>query len=244
MSEPPSQSPGAPKNGPPNRSPGAARNGPASRVLRVGLTGNIAAGKSTVAGWLEEAGCFVVELDAIGHRCLEPGEPAHADVVAEFGSEMLRADGTVDRAALAEVVFENERARRRLEEILHPRIRAAAEERIETWARGAGSGIAVTVAALLFETGSAADYDRMVVVVAPDGERLRRLVDRGLDESSARRRMRAQMDQEEKARRADYVIDNGGSLEETREKVERLVESLRADLKEMRPAGHGRPPAC
>ena len=202
----------------------------ASVVLRVGLTGNIAAGKSTVAGCLAELGCFVIDLDEVAHECLRPSEPTHAEVVVAFGEEILDGSGGIDRQSLGRIVFADEAARERLEGILHPAIRDREQRAIERWAEDTGGGIAVTEAALLFETGGAARYDRMVVVTAPPESRLQRLVDSGLEAAAARERMAAQMDQQQKAALADYVVDNSGSIDTTRAATERLLELLKADL--------------
>jgi len=199
-------------------------------VLRVGLTGNIAAGKSMVAGWLDELGCHVLDADALGHACMAPGEPARAEIVEAFGDGILDEDGAVDRARLGRLVFADADARRRLESILHPRIRRREQELLARWARTVSRGVAVTEATLIFESGGDDRYDRMVVVVAPDDVRMERLRDRGMDRDEASRRMAAQMDQAEKARRADYVVVNDGTPDDARSQVEELWERLDADL--------------
>jgi len=199
-------------------------------VLRVGLTGNIAAGKSTVAGWLAELGCAVIDLDALGHHCLARDTSTYEQVVELFGEAILDGDGTIDRRALAAIVFANAEARRGLEAILHPAIRALEEHRVAEMIATSGSAIVVSEAALLYETGAATRYDRMVVVTAPDDVRRARLRDKGMDQDDATRRMRAQMAQEKKAALADYVIDNGGSLEATHQATRALAGMLRRDL--------------
>lgn len=199
-------------------------------LLRVGLTGNIAAGKSTVASWLAELGCVVVDLDALGHDCLRFGSPTFRRVVTTFGEAILTAGGEVDRGALAKIVFGSATERRRLESILHPAIRDAEERHVAEIAAARGSSVVVSEAALLYETGGHERYDRMVVVTASDDERRRRLARRGLDKKSAAARMAAQMDQARKAALADYVIDNDGPLEQTRAATRRLAGLLRRDL--------------
>lgn len=199
-------------------------------ILRVGLTGNIAAGKSTAAGWLRELGCHVLDLDAIGHRCLEAGTATHRKVVLTFGEAILTANGDIDRRALGTIVFSDDAARRRLEEVLHPAIREREQERIDEILAAAESAIVVSEAALLYETGAAERYHRMVVVVAPDELRRQRLEAKGLSEIDVSRRMAAQMNQERKAELADYVIDNGGTLEATHASVRVLGERLQQDL--------------
>ncbi|MGD8330720.1 MAG: dephospho-CoA kinase [Acidobacteriota bacterium] len=201
-----------------------------SNVLRVGLTGNIAAGKSTVAGWLEEVGCTVIDLDALGHGCLARDTPTYERVVELFGEAILDADGSVDRRALAAIVFGNAAARQDLEAILHPAIRALEERRVEEIVAASGSSIVVSEAALLYETGGAGRYHRMVVVTAPDDVRRARLHEKGMDQDEVTRRMRAQMAQEKKAALADYVIENGGSLEAAHQATRSLAGMLRRDL--------------
>ncbi len=208
----------------------------AAAVLRVGLTGNIAAGKSTVSAYMKELGCRIVDLDTVAHACMLPGEPSHRAIVDAFGEEFLRPDGTIDRAKLGELVFADDEARTRLEEILHPAVRNRERELLERMATSAESGIFVAEAALLYETGGAERYDRMVVVTAPDELRLQRLVARGLSSGEARRRMSTQMDQDVKAEMADYVIANGGSISQAREKAREVVGLLWDDL-ERRKAG-------
>lgn len=203
---------------------------PDDRVLRVGLTGNIGAGKSTVAGMLASHGCRVIDADRLGHRLLSAGSPVVDDVVAAFGEEVLAPEGAVDRSALAALVFADAAARRRLEAILHPAIRA--EEEREA-AEDSGNGIVITEAALLVETGSHARYDRLVVVTAPESVRLERLAGRGMDRVDARERMAAQMTEAEKVSRADYVVDNGGTRASTREQVESLFRRLSEDLRSL-----------
>lgn len=206
------------------------------KILRVGLTGNIAAGKSTVASWLEGFGCHVLDLDALGHECLLPGTSGHDAVVQAFGEGVLGADGSIDRRALGAVVFADRDARRRLEAILHPAIRELEQRRIDAIAAAHDAAIVVSEAALLYETGAFERYDRMVVVTAPDEVRRERLRDRGLSANDVARRMASQMPWQRKAELADYVVDNGGERERTRGITHRLAELLRRDL-EKRAAG-------
>ena len=127
---------------------------PARRpILRVGLTGNIAAGKSTVSAWLAELGCYIVNADELGHSGLEPGRSAHAEVIREFGPGVLVDGGSIDRRLLGQIVFADDAARERLEEILHPYIRQRETELIARWAGGVNAGIAVTEAAGSSDSG-------------------------------------------------------------------------------------------
>lgn len=201
----------------------------AARVLRVGLTGNIAAGKSTVGAMLEEAGCLVVDLDKLGHELIaDPDSPAVARIRERFGVEILDPAGAVDRAALAQRIFSDPGERAALEAILHPRIREPEEERVAAWR--VARGIAVTEAALLVETGARARYHRLVVVAAAESVRLDRLAAKGMDRIAAQQRVAAQMPEEAKVAKADYVIDNGGDRRETLARVRQLLLSLRRDL--------------
>jgi len=201
-----------------------------SSILRVGLTGNIAAGKSTVGGWMVDFGCHVLDADELSHQCLEPGEPTYDRVVEAFGATVLRDDGAVDRGALGARVFGDDAARKRLEEILHPAIRNKEQHHVDQIEQASAPAVVVTEATLLYETGSAGRYQRMVVVTAPTDVRLDRLEERGLSADEARQRMAAQMDEAEKSARADYVIDNGGSFDAGREATRIVCERLQLDL--------------
>jgi dephospho-CoA kinase len=200
-------------------------------VLRVGLTGNIGAGKSTVGEMLQERGCRVIDADRLGHLLLEAGSPVLRRVVEVFGDQILGPGGGADRGVLAEVVFSDPDARRRLETILHPAIRQLEEQEATD---DPGLGIIVTEASLLVETGGHHRYHRLVVVTAPEGLRLQRLAARGLNAEQARRRTAAQMPEAEKARYADYLIDNAGTRDQTREQVVRLHAKLTDDLAALR----------
>ncbi|MFQ5744256.1 MAG: dephospho-CoA kinase [Acidobacteriota bacterium] len=210
---------------------------PPSTILRVGLTGNIAAGKSTVSCWLAELGCHLIDADELGHRCMEPGQPAHDEVIRTFGEKIVTPGGDIDRRHLGRLVFSDDAARARLEAILHPCIRHLEEEEAARWRDAVETGIVVTEAALLYEAGSAKRYHRVVVVVAPDELRLARLEAEGLTPEEARQRLQAQMDQQRKADAADYVIDNAGELAATRAQVETLSEKLHQDLAALQ-SGH------
>jgi len=203
-------------------------------VLRVGLTGNIGAGKSTVARMLADHGARVIDADRLGHRLLVAGSPVLGAIVEVFGSAVLDDAGNVDRGLLAERVFADAGARARLEAILHPEIRA-----LEEAAAGLppAAEIVVTEASLLVETGSHDRYDRLVVVTAPETIRLDRLESRGLPRAAARRRMDAQLPESEKTRVADYVIDNSGSVAETAAQVRSLFERLCIDASAIRRDG-------
>jgi dephospho-CoA kinase len=180
-------------------------------MLRIGLTGNIAAGKSSVAGVWRSLGATVVDADELARRAVEPGTPGLALIVEAWGPAVLDADGELDRAALRRIVFEDPEARARLEEIVHPAVYALREEE-NRLAAGRGERLVVADIPLLFEVGMADEFDVVVLVDAPEEERLRRLVeDRGLDPEEAVRMIDAQMPAELKRARADLVIENAGS---------------------------------
>ena len=197
-------------------------------MLRVGLTGGIACGKSHVLRRLAERGCHTLDLDALARDVTAPGSPALAEIGAAFGSGVLRRDGVLDRAALATLVFADPAARARLNAIVHPRVRAA-EARWAAGVRGREEAVLVTDAALLVEAGAHLRFDRLVVVHCAPALQLSRLRARdGLDEQSARARIEAQMDAAEKRAFAHYEVDTSGSVEDTERAADALAEELRS----------------
>jgi len=191
---------------------------------RVGLTGGVASGKSTVAALLRELGAVVVDADVLAREVVEPGTPGLAAVVEEFGQTVLTADGHLDRAALGSVVFGDEASRRRLEAILHPLIRARAAEIEEEAAPGT---LVVHDIPLLVETGQADRFDAVVVVDVPVETQVERMVrDRGWSAEDARSRVAAQADREERRAVATHVIDNTGTHDDLRERVTKVVGEL------------------
>ncbi|MBW3571079.1 MAG: dephospho-CoA kinase [Gemmatimonadetes bacterium] len=181
-------------------------------MLKVGLTGNIAAGKSTVAEVWRSMGAHVVDADELARRAVEPGTAAHAAIAREWGTWVLEEGGALDRAALRKIVFADPEARARLEAIVHPAV-AALRDQAYREARARGEQLVVADIPLLFEVGMADEFDVVVLVDAPEEERLKRIVaDRGLNEDEARRMIAAQMPSELKRARADVVIPNGGTL--------------------------------
>lgn len=180
-------------------------------MLKVGLTGNIAAGKSSVAETWRSLGATIVDADELARLAVEPGTPAHAAIAAEWGTWVLEDGGALDRAALRQIVFADPEARARLEGIVHPAVAALRDARYED-ARVRGEALVVADIPLLFEVGMVDDFDVVVLVDAPEPVRLRRLVeDRGLDADEARRMIAAQMPSELKRARADVVIENAGT---------------------------------
>ncbi|HET9760110.1 MAG TPA: dephospho-CoA kinase [Nocardioidaceae bacterium] len=192
--------------------------------MRVGLTGGVASGKSTVAALLRELGAVVVDSDVLAREVVEPGTPGLAAVVEAFGPEVLTADGRLDRPALGAVVFGDEPARRRLEGILHPLIRARAAE-LEA-AAPAGT-VVVHDIPLLVETGQADRFDAVVVVDVPVETQVARMVrDRGMSREDALARVKAQASREERLAVATHVVENTGTREDLRDRVTEVLEEL------------------
>jgi dephospho-CoA kinase len=196
-------------------------------MLKVGLTGSIAVGKSTVTAMLAELGAVCFDADAIARAVVEPGTPGLAAVVAEFGPGVLAADGSLDRAALGAIVFADPVRRARLEEILHPPI-IAEQDRLVAEAMGRDPCAVVVVdAALMIESGGYRRFDALVVVHCDPEVQVERLMRRsGLAREEALARIAAQMPQAEKLRYADYAIDTSGTLEDTRRNTEAVWAKL------------------
>ncbi|HSB40836.1 MAG TPA: dephospho-CoA kinase [Methylomirabilota bacterium] len=202
------------------------------RFLLVGLTGGIATGKSTVTAMLAGPRVRVVDADALAREVVEPGTPAHAEIVAEFGREVLQPDGRLDRARLAEIVFPDPARRKRLEAITHPAIRARFEQMMADLERQGFDGILIWDAALLVESGGHQKMDKVVVVTTDPDTQLRRLMARdGSTAEAARARTSSQMPLEVKARAGDYVIDNSGPCAATEARVREVYRALLEDLR-------------
>ncbi len=193
-------------------------------ALRVGLTGGIASGKSTVGAMLAEMGCVVTDADALVADLYRPGEPGAQAVADLFGPRMLRADGSVDKEALGPAVFADPPSRKRLEQAIHPLVGQRYLEILESAGDGA---VVVFEVPLLAETGGRGRYDAVVTVEAPAGLRLDRAVERGLDRDQAAARMEAQARSEDRRAAADYVIENSGGLAELRAQVEAVYSALK-----------------
>ncbi len=197
-------------------------------MIHVGLTGNIASGKSTVAARLAAHGAVVLDADAYARDAVAPGSPGLAAVARRFGPAVLRPDGALDRAALGALVFRDASARADLEAIIHPEVarRRAADLAA---ARARGAAVVVSDVPLLFEAGLEDAFDLIVLVDAPEEERLRRLtVNRGIAADEARAMIAAQSDPAAKRARADIVIDNSGTADALARRVDALWTELSA----------------
>jgi dephospho-CoA kinase len=193
-------------------------------MLRFGLTGGIGSGKSTVSTMLRERGVPVLDADVLAHQLLEPGQEAYEEAVRDFGKQILRPDGTIDRAKLGALVFADAIKRARLNRMMHPRIRAIAEKWFVSLEQAGGFNFALEDAALIIEAGARKNFDRIVVCWCRPEQQLERLLARGLSSEDAERRIAAQMPIDEKRRLADDVIDCSGAVEETRRQVDQMIE--------------------
>jgi dephospho-CoA kinase len=205
-------------------------------MLRVGLTGGLGSGKSTVAAIFEQLGAAVISADQLGRQLMQPGEPVYAAIVQRFGPGVVRSDGSLDRKALANLAFQHNQAGE-LNHIVHPAVIHAEEE----WMRGVFAAdparVAIVESALIFEVekwgtapGWMQRFDKLILVTVPDEVKVGRFVERmrGSDgaEADARARIAAQIPDQEKAARCDYVIDNTGSIEQTQKVVEGIYRNL------------------
>lgn len=193
-------------------------------IMRVGLTGGVASGKSTVSAMLTELGAVVIDADVLAREVVARGTEGLAEVVAAFGPGVLTPDGELDRAAMGALVFADEAHRRRLEAIIHPRVRARAAELEQA---APDHAVVVHDIPLLAETGQAGDFDAVVVVDVPVTTQLDRMVSlRGMTPEAAQARVAAQASREERAGVATYLIENTGSVEDLRRTVAGVFESL------------------
>jgi dephospho-CoA kinase len=196
-------------------------------MLRLGLTGGIASGKSAVAAMLRELGFSVLDADSLAHKLIEPGQPAYDDVLREFGPSIAGAGGRIDRAKLSAIVFADRAKLDRLNAIVHPRVAEVIFSQFELWHRAGVRDAAFVEAALLIEAGIHEKLDGVVVAWCEPEQQFERLLARGLREHEARRRVAAQLPVEEKLRHATEKIDCSESLEETRLQVTALAVKLR-----------------
>jgi dephospho-CoA kinase len=196
-------------------------------MLRIGLTGGIASGKSAVSAMLREMGFFVLDADALAHKLIEPGQPAHDEVLAEFGSSLADGNGRIDRVKLAAIVFADRARLERLNAIVHPRVEQALFRQFGEWERNGVRDAAFVEAALIVEAGIHKKLDALVVAWCTPDQQLERLMARGMSEADARRRIGSQLTLEEKLRHATYSIDCSQSIDETRQQVTALASRLR-----------------
>ena len=189
-------------------------------MLKVGLTGSIAVGKSFVVSVLRDLGCATFDADKIAHIVMEPGRDAFDDIVREFGSGVLGEDGSIDRARLGAIVFADSERRSRLNEIVHPRVILEQNRLLAVVEQANPNGIVIVDAALMIESGGYKRFDKLIVVFCSRETQLERLMKRNnIGRGEAELRVAAQMPSEEKRRYADYEIDTSGTQEETRARV-------------------------
>jgi len=200
-------------------------------MLRVGLTGGIACGKSTVGKMFSDLGAHLIEADTIAHELYRPGEPVYKELVDKFGPEIIREDGEIDRARLASIAFDGGRVEE-LNKIVHPAVIRLQEQWMHQIGGKEPYAVTMVEAALILEAGARSRFDKIIVVTCKPEQKVSRYAQRmEIPESAARgeveRRSKAQLSDDEKVRRADFVIDNSGPLELTRHQVERIYAELK-----------------
>jgi dephospho-CoA kinase len=195
-------------------------------MLRVGLTGGIASGKSTVASLLRDMDCPVLDADPLGHELLEQGQEAYDEVLREFGKEVLDSYGNVDRSKLGKIVFADAQKRAKLNQILHPRILDVVRKWFAALDQQGGPDLAIVEAALIIEAGYHKELDKVIVCWCRPEQQIERLKERGLTLEQARLRIAAQMPMEEKRRLADEPIDCSGTIEQTERQVAEAVKHM------------------
>jgi dephospho-CoA kinase len=201
------------------------------RFLLVGLTGGLATGKSTVSAILRSLGCVVLDADVLAREVVEPGQPALAAIVREFGPEVLQPDGTLDRKRLGAIVFAEPARRRVLEGIVHPAIRARFQARLEALEAEGFEGLVVWDAPVMIESGGHRQVDRLVVVITDPETQRARALGRDGDLADTERKIASQMPLAEKAAQADYVIDNSGDRAATEARTREVHAALLAELR-------------
>jgi dephospho-CoA kinase len=191
-------------------------------MLKIAITGGAGSGKSTVARMFAELGAEVLDADAAAREAVAVGQPAWQELKGLYGADFFHADGSLDRSRLAKRVFDNPEERRRLEALIHPLVLQKLMARARELERR-GADLVLVEVPLLYETGREGDFDRVMVVAAPEGERIRRLKERdGRGEAEIQGILAAQWPLADKATRADYVVDNGGELADTRKQVKNI----------------------
>jgi dephospho-CoA kinase len=203
-------------------------------ILRAGLTGGIASGKSTVGRIFARLGAQVIDADAIVAALYRPGEAGYEAIVRRYGEAVLHTDGEIDRAALSAIALATAESAAELNAMIHPLVIAEEARMIETESTSSQDGIVIVEATLLLESGGRERYQRIIVVDLDPETQIDRAVARGLDRNEAKRRMARQMSREERLRQADYVIDNRGTAEQTIEQTREVYAELGRDLEKMR----------
>ena len=196
-------------------------------MLRLGLTGGIASGKSAVAALLREMGFCVLDADSTSHKLMEPGQAAYEEILQKFGKELADGTGRIDRAKLATIVFADPAKLGQLNGILHPRVEQVIFRQFDEWQRNGVREAAFVEAALLSEAGMDKKLDGLVVAWCRPEQQMERLRARGMSEVEARRRIAAQLPLAEKLKHATETIDCSGTLENTRAQVQALAAKLR-----------------
>ena len=199
------------------------------RFLLVGLTGGLATGKSTVSDVLRGLGCVVLDADVLAREVVEPGQPALATIAREFGADVLRPDGTLDRKRLGAIVFADPERRRRLEAITHPAIRDRYLARLAELQAQGFDGVVVWDAPVMIESGGYTSVDRLVVVVTDDATQRARALARDGDRTDVERKIASQMPLADKAALADHVIDNSGDRAATEARTREVHAALLAE---------------
>lgn len=209
-------------------------------MLKVGLTGGIASGKTVIGEMFVALGAQLIQADQISHELMQPGQPVYEEVVRKFGSGILNSDGTVNRPRLAEAAFgrpgEGTSSRvAELNRIVHPAVIRRQDDWMEEIGRRDGQAIAIVEAALILEAGAAKRFDRLIVVTGSEEQRVQRFaarlrVDLETARQEVKRRMAAQLPDEEKIKAADFVVDNSGSLDSTQAQVRQIYQQLRKEL--------------
>ncbi|HET7434482.1 MAG TPA: dephospho-CoA kinase [Thermoanaerobaculia bacterium] len=199
-------------------------------ILRVGLTGGIASGKSTVRALFAAYGAYAIDADALVAHLYEPDRAGHRALVAAYGDQILRADRTIDRARLADIAFADATSAKQLNALIHPIVVAHTEELLGEYERTHDDGVVVVEATLMIESGGRARYDRIVIVDVTPEVQIERGIARGLAREEVLRRIANQLPREERLRHADYVIDNSDGIEPLKVEVRRVYDALLADL--------------
>ncbi|HEV7424928.1 MAG TPA: dephospho-CoA kinase [Thermoanaerobaculia bacterium] len=199
-------------------------------ILRTGLTGGIASGKSTIARLFASLGCIVVDADQIVARLYQPGEAGHEALVRTYGTGILLPDGTIDRRKVADIAFASDAAAKALNALIHPLVIAEQARMMEEAARENGDRIVMVEATLVIESGGKERFDRIVIVDVDPETQLARAIARGMSRDDAARRIAHQLPRAERLRYADYVIDNGGDARAAEAETRRVFQALQRDL--------------